>query len=85
MQFTAIILGVFVATAFTTPTESPNGMAIFNRQVNAGRPVATGACCIEATSKKQDVCTKDDGTAGKCAPANTAGCEYNPLFGEVLC
>lgn len=77
MQFTTLLITLFATVAFAIPTESPNGAAIFNRQVNSGRPVATGACCIAATSKKQDVCTKADGTSGKCAPANTAGCKLS--------
>ncbi|KAK0615322.1 hypothetical protein B0T17DRAFT_498509 [Bombardia bombarda] len=43
------------------------------QNANNGRPVANGACCIAATSKKQDVCAVN-GQQGKCVPANTAGC-----------
>jgi len=77
MQFSSLLITLFAATALALPNQTPardESAVVFDRAVNAGRPVATGACCIANTSKKQDVCTKDDGTAGVCAPANTAGC-----------
>jgi hypothetical protein len=76
MQLTTFIITLFAATALATTEQPLKRSLVFPRQVNSGRPVATGACCIANTSKKQDVCTKADGTSGKCAPANTAGCEY---------
>ncbi|TVY71224.1 hypothetical protein LSUE1_G007700 [Lachnellula suecica] len=79
MQFSTLLITLFAATALALPNQTlarDEPAVIFDRQgVNGGRPVATGACRIANTSKKQDVCTKADGTAGKCAPANTAGCE----------
>lgn len=82
MQFPTLLLTLLIATALSSalPNQTPardESAAIFDRAVNSGRPVATGACCIANTSKKQDVCTKADGTAGVCAPANTAGCKLN--------
>jgi len=81
MQFSTLILGfvaLFSTTVLAAPGESivrDEGATIFERAVNNGRPVATGACCIEATSKKGDTC--NNGAAGICAVANTAGCKFS--------
>lgn len=74
MQFSSLLVTFFAATTLALPA-SDEATAILARVVNAGRPVATGACCIANTSKKTDVCAKADGTSGVCAVANTAGCE----------
>jgi hypothetical protein len=36
---------------------------------------AGAACCVAGKNKKQDACTNAAGAAGKCVPANTAGCK----------
>ncbi|KAK3332863.1 hypothetical protein B0T19DRAFT_483028 [Cercophora scortea] len=81
MKFSlAAVLVTLVSIANAVAIEEP-GMSAVRREVlllerqgvNAGRPVANGACCIAATSKKQDVCTVN-GAQGKCVPANTANC-----------
>ncbi|KAF2199789.1 hypothetical protein GQ43DRAFT_482139 [Delitschia confertaspora ATCC 74209] len=41
--------------------------------VNANRPVPNGACCVPATSLKQDVCNVN-GQSGRCVPAGVNGC-----------
>ncbi|KAK3380802.1 hypothetical protein B0H63DRAFT_523543 [Podospora didyma] len=76
----ATVLLSIVSLAHAVAIEEPS-MAPIRREVlllerqnaNNGRPVANGACCIAATSKKQDVCTVN-GAQGKCVPANTANC-----------
>jgi len=76
-EFSPLLITVFATTAIALPNQTPtrnDGAVIVDRAVNARRPVATGACCIANTSKT-DVCTKDDGTTGVCASANTAGCK----------
>ncbi|KAH6720608.1 hypothetical protein DL95DRAFT_517505 [Leptodontidium sp. 2 PMI_412] len=53
-----------------------SGMVIEDRQAggaNANRPVPTGACCVPATSLKQDVCNVN-GQTGRCVPANVNNC-----------
>ncbi|KAG4439531.1 hypothetical protein IFR05_004971 [Cadophora sp. M221] len=55
-----------------------SGMVIETRQTggagaNANRPVPTGACCVAATSLKQDVCNVN-GQTGRCVPANVNNC-----------
>jgi len=53
--------------------------ALFDRAVvNAGRPVAEGACCIAGKNKKGDKCV-NNGKAGVCAVADTAGCKMPRL------
>ncbi|KAM7208420.1 hypothetical protein V8F20_001398 [Naviculisporaceae sp. PSN 640] len=77
------------ATVLATGLSLANGLAIeqtgmtsFSRQqllllekqnVNDGRPVANGACCVLNRSKSQDIC-QVDGVHGRCVPASTAGC-----------
>ncbi|KAF2631352.1 hypothetical protein BU25DRAFT_384556 [Macroventuria anomochaeta] len=40
---------------------------------NAGRPVATGSCCVANTSLKQDVCNIN-GQSGRCVPSAANNC-----------
>lgn len=63
------------ATIFTLLAVA-SGMAIEERQtgVNANRPVPSGACCVAATSLKQDVCNVN-GQTGRCVPANVNNCK----------
>ncbi|KAH8663008.1 hypothetical protein BGZ60DRAFT_530160 [Tricladium varicosporioides] len=77
MQFPKILTALFATTALARPSQSAprdDATAIFDRAVNNGRPVATGACCIANTSKKGDTCTNAAGAPGVCQPANTANC-----------
>jgi hypothetical protein len=61
MQFSlaTIILG-FAALASAAPS-------IVARQ-NGNRPVPQGACCVANTSLKQDTCTAQNGSQGRCVP-----------------
>jgi hypothetical protein len=63
MQFTIVALLSLASLAFAAP--SPQ---------NAGRPVANGACCIAATSLKQDVCNVN-GQTGRCVPSAANSCK----------
>jgi hypothetical protein len=78
-RFSAIFVTIFAAAAFAAPgcSKRSEASALITRAINNGRPVATGACCIANTSKKGDTCKSNDGTAGICASANTAGCELS--------
>lgn len=59
------------------PAETPTN--------NAGRPVATGACCVANTSLRQDVCTDASGASGRCVPSGSAGCKFDVfLIVQVL-
>ncbi|KAB5543144.1 hypothetical protein GE09DRAFT_239515 [Coniochaeta sp. 2T2.1] len=57
----------------TTASARRDVLLLERQNANNGRPVPDGACCVAATSKKQDICTVN-GQRGKCVPANTAGC-----------
>ncbi|KAK4210363.1 hypothetical protein QBC37DRAFT_35839 [Rhypophila decipiens] len=72
---TMLSLGNGLAIEQTGMTQfSRRSLLLLERQnVNQGRPIANGACCVPNTSKKQDVC-QVNGVQGKCVPANTAGC-----------
>lgn len=81
MQFSlaTILLGlVAVSSAAIADVEGVRNVArdsiIMNRQ-NGNRPTPSGACCVAATSLKQDSCTATDGTQGKCVPGGNA-CKY---------
>lgn len=53
-----------------------SGTAIERRQgLNANRPVPSGACCIAATSLKQDICNVN-GQTGRCVPASVNNCKF---------
>lgn len=81
-------LFALLAVANAVAIEEP-GMAAVRRDVlllerqgvNANRPVANGACCIAATSLKQDVCNVN-GKTGRCVPANVNNCKF--LFFIIL-
>jgi hypothetical protein len=45
------------------------------RPQNANRPVPNGACCVAATSLKQDVCFVN-GQSGRCVPSAANGCKF---------
>ncbi|CZR60834.1 uncharacterized protein PAC_10730 [Phialocephala subalpina] len=78
MKFSVATPDLFVATALAASgciAARQEAGAVFDRGVNNGRPVATGACCIANTSKKGDTCTQSNGAAGICSVANTAGCK----------
>ena len=78
MQLSTLLLTLFTTTALALPGLSlprDESGALFDRAVNDGRPVASGACCIADTSKKGDVCN-NAGKAGVCTVADTAGCKY---------
>ncbi|TPX08819.1 uncharacterized protein E0L32_009759 [Thyridium curvatum] len=81
---TAIIFAfAALASASTVDVEGVSGLrrdslALDTRQnrnggANNGRPVPTGACCVEATSLKQDVCNVN-GQQGRCVPAGVNNC-----------
>jgi len=79
MQFSVILVALFASVSLAVPAVTVNeAAAIFNREVNSGRPVAEGACCIAGVNKKGDKC-ENKGKAGVCAVADTAGCE-SPLL-----
>ena len=59
------ILALLSLTAFAFAAPSPQ---------NAGRPVATGSCCVAATSLKQDVCNVN-GQSGRCVPSAANNCK----------
>jgi len=44
---------------------------MFDREANAGRPIAEGACCIAGKNEKGDECENK----GVCVGADTAGCK----------
>lgn len=62
MQFT--IYTILSLATFAMAAPSPQ---------NAGRPVATGACCVANTSLKQDVCNVN-GQSGRCVPSAANNC-----------
>lgn len=76
MQFPTILIALFATLAIAAPSSPAGAVDILERAINAGRPVATGACCIADTSKKGDTCKNAKGAAGVCAVADTAGCKY---------
>lgn len=48
---------------------------------NAGRPVASGNCCIPNTSKKEDICKTLSGAEGKCVPEGAqVNCRFQSSF-----
>ena len=63
MKFT--IAAILSLSAFVAANPTPQ---------NAGRPVPNGACCVAATSLKQDVCTIN-GAQGRCVPSGSANCK----------
>ncbi|KAH8892107.1 hypothetical protein GQ53DRAFT_134182 [Thozetella sp. PMI_491] len=80
MKLTIIIVACISTLAGAIAIENPEAAAVRreillleSRGVNEGRAVASGACCIAEVSKKEDVCNVN-GAAGKCVPANSAGC-----------
>jgi hypothetical protein len=73
-------LFTLVALAPTIAIEEPVA-SVVRREVllerqgaNANRPVPTGACCVAATSLKEDVCF-NNGQSGRCVPASVNNCE----------
>ena len=64
MKCTIISVLSFTTLAFAVP--SPQ---------NAGRPVATGSCCVANTSLKQDVCNVN-GQSGRCVPSAANNCTW---------
>jgi hypothetical protein len=75
MQISVILAALFASVALAVPAVTVNeAAAIFDRAVNAGRPIAEGACCIAGKNKKGDKC-ENKGKAGVCAVADTAGCK----------
>lgn len=75
MQFSTILVALFATFALAVPAVTVNeAAAIFDREVNAGRPIAQGACCIAGKNKKGDAC-ENKGKKGVCAVADTAGCK----------
>lgn len=77
MQFSiaSVILG-FAALAAAAPS-SPSGFKVVVRQ-NDNRPVPQGACCVANTSLKQDTCTAENGSQGRCVPGGN-DCKYHVL------
>ena len=51
---------------------------VLGAAVPAGRPVATGSCCIANTSLKEDACTTAAGAAGRCVPGGN-NCKTLPI------
>ncbi|KKA31087.1 hypothetical protein TD95_001786 [Thielaviopsis punctulata] len=73
----ATLLALSSAASLEVPGTSPdrrNAMALEARGVNANRPVPTGACCVPATSLKEDVCSVN-GQSGRCVPADVNNCD----------
>ena len=70
MQFSiSATLFALLTLAVATPTNP-----LLSSRQNAGRPVANGACCVAATSLKQDVCNVN-GQTGRCVPAGVNNCK----------
>ncbi|KAH8648771.1 hypothetical protein BGZ60DRAFT_570055 [Tricladium varicosporioides] len=61
-SFTTMLLGL---SAFTSA-------AYLHDRQNGARPTPSGACCVAATSLKQDACTSTSGAAGRCVPGGNA-------------
>jgi hypothetical protein len=83
MKFSvSTVLFALMAVVNAVAIEEP-GMSAIRREVlllerqgvNANRPVPTGACCVAATSLKQDVCNVN-GQSGRCVPAAVNNCEF---------
>ncbi|KAL2205241.1 hypothetical protein CC79DRAFT_1335770 [Sarocladium strictum] len=84
MQFSiaSVILG-FAALAAAAPS-SPSGFKVVVRQ-NDNRPVPQGACCVANTSLKQDTCTAQNGSQGRCVPGgNDCGSSLSCVAQENL-
>jgi len=73
MQFTFTAILSLVALTSAAAVQSSSS-PLLSRQ-NANRPVPSGACCIAATSLKQDVCNVN-GQTGRCVPAGVNNCTY---------
>jgi hypothetical protein len=81
MQLAIVLVACISTLVGAVAIENPEAAAmrreillLESRGVNEGRAVASGACCIADVSKKEDVCNVN-GAAGKCVPANSAGCK----------
>lgn len=84
MRFSVILAALFASVALAVPAVTVNeAAAIFDRAVNAGRPIAEGACCIAGKNKKGDTC-ENKGKKGVCAVADTAGCKCFSLLQNVV-
>jgi hypothetical protein len=84
MKFSVLTaLFTLVALASAIAIEEP-GASLVRREVllerqgaNANRPVPTGACCVAATSLKEDVCF-NNGQSGRCVPDSVNNCKSKP-------
>jgi hypothetical protein len=63
----------FTATAVILAISSL--AAAMPQGANANRPIPQGACCIAATSLKQDVCNVN-GQSGRCVPDGINNCKF---------
>ncbi|KAK0386440.1 hypothetical protein NLU13_6277 [Sarocladium strictum] len=84
MQFSlaAVVLGL-AAIASAVPTTT-SGFKVVVRQ-NQNRPVPQGACCVANTSLKQDACTTQNGSQGRCVPGgNNCGGTLSCIAQENL-
>ena len=75
-----LIILTLVVLAAAIAIEEPGASAVrrevllLERQgANANRPAPTGACCVAATSLKEDVCF-NNGQLGRCVPASVNNC-----------
>ncbi|KAH8793489.1 hypothetical protein BGZ57DRAFT_463295 [Hyaloscypha finlandica] len=74
---TALFTLVALASAIAI---EEHGTPVVRREVllerqgaNENRPVPTGACCVAATSLKEDVCF-NNGQSGRCVPDSVNNC-----------
>lgn len=73
-----------IATILLALSAVTSASVIAERQ-NAGRPVASGACCVAETSLKQDTCTSPTGT-GRCVPGGgNTNCKHLQSLLFILC
>ncbi len=81
-DFRSFLVALFASISLAVPAVTVNeAAAIFDREVNAGRPIVQGACCIAGKNKKGDKC-ENNGKAVVCAVADTAGYTF-PLLPET--
>ena len=74
---TALLALISCASAIALDS-TPVRRELLERQgANANRPVPTGACCVAATSLKEDVCF-NNGQSGRCIPASVNNCKIFP-------
>jgi len=89
MKFSVLTTFTLVALASAIAIEE-YGTPVVRREVllerqgaNENRPVPTGACCVAATSLKEDVCF-NNGQSGRCVPDSVNNCGLEPVKLRLL-